>query len=277
MACRRPAMQIYPGDWYRDPVAGLSLEAQGLWFRLMFIMHDSEPYGELRVCGKPMSDEMAASLCGKPIVVYRRALKELEDAGVPGRRDDGAIYSRRMVKDEDERRKAAERMRNSRRTSAQHKTHNGATTAEHEDEVEEEESLSCDSSEGDARGRPETGPWAKPKRVHHDPAPAGEIVPVGADFAAVNELLRDFLNNASEAFNLAKHPNATLARVRWAIADAKRRIADGEITPRKAVGFVVWAIKNAKDETPGPAVETPDARRRRVLAEQSAKLTENAA
>ena len=37
-----PYIQLYPGDWLRDSVAGCSLAAQGLWLRMMFVMHDSE-------------------------------------------------------------------------------------------------------------------------------------------------------------------------------------------------------------------------------------------
>lgn len=63
-------------------------------------MHECEPYGELRVNGKPMSTEQLARLIGMAPSECKRALAEIEDAGVSSRTADGALYSRRMVRDE---------------------------------------------------------------------------------------------------------------------------------------------------------------------------------
>ena len=47
LVSKMPAIQLYTGDWLKDPVAGCSLAAQGLWLRMMFIAHDSRRYGYL--------------------------------------------------------------------------------------------------------------------------------------------------------------------------------------------------------------------------------------
>lgn len=100
---KRPSFQFYPGDWLRDSVSGCSLAAQGLWLRIMVIMHDAEPYGHLVENGQPIPDEAVSRRCGCAVNEYRRLLAELDRAGVPSRTDDGAIYSRRMTRDEETR------------------------------------------------------------------------------------------------------------------------------------------------------------------------------
>jgi len=95
----KPSFQFYPGDWLRDPVSGCSLEAQGLWLRMMFLMHDSERHGYLAVNDSPIPPESIARRCGCTPEQYESLLAELERARVPSRTSNGVIYSRRMVRD----------------------------------------------------------------------------------------------------------------------------------------------------------------------------------
>jgi len=111
---KRPSFQFYPGDWLRDGVAGCSLTSQGLWLRMMFVMHDSENYGEACIGGAPMTDEAIARRCGTTLKTYRKCLQELDNAGVVSRKENGVLFCRRMVRDELERKQAAERQRLSR-------------------------------------------------------------------------------------------------------------------------------------------------------------------
>jgi len=98
---KRPAFQFYPADWRKDAeLQSCSVTARGLWHEAICIMHECEPYGELRVNGKPMSTEQLARLVGMSLAECKRALAEIEDAGVSSRTEDGALYSRRMIKDE---------------------------------------------------------------------------------------------------------------------------------------------------------------------------------
>jgi hypothetical protein len=106
-----PSLQFYPGDWLRDSVSGCSLAAQGLWLRLMILMHDSERYGYLCNNGLPIPSDQLARRCGSTLAEYEELMLELESAGVPSRTKDGIIYSRRMTRDAEERARNAERQR----------------------------------------------------------------------------------------------------------------------------------------------------------------------
>lgn len=124
---RLPSLAIYGGDWMRDAISSCSLQAQGLWFRLMLVMHDAKPYGHLvGANGEPLSERQVVRLVGCSAAELVRVRKELECAGVPGRTGDAkyaaifsgeingeeidlsplridrdsVIYSRRMVRDQ---------------------------------------------------------------------------------------------------------------------------------------------------------------------------------
>lgn len=127
---RLPAIQIFPGDWMRDNVAGCSPVAQALWLREMFVMHDAKPYGHLIENGSPMRVETLIRRCGFKLAETKKASEELQISGVPrvtgtdeyrellratihtdegavtvdlsplGVSVDGVIYSKRMVKDQ---------------------------------------------------------------------------------------------------------------------------------------------------------------------------------
>lgn len=94
-----PALNIYIGDYLKDDIAGCTLEAQGLWLRMMFIMHESERYGYLCKDGLPAHPGSIARRCGCTPELYESLLAELFQAGVPSKTESGIIYSRRMIKD----------------------------------------------------------------------------------------------------------------------------------------------------------------------------------
>ncbi len=98
-----PAFQFYPGDWVRDSISGCTLAAQGLWLRMILLMHDSDRYGYLSVNGSPIPPESIARRCGCTLEQYESLLAELETNGAPSRTPEGIIFSRRMVRDAQER------------------------------------------------------------------------------------------------------------------------------------------------------------------------------
>jgi hypothetical protein len=105
-------LMFYPSDWLSDSVAGCSLAAQGLWLRMLFVAHNSQRYGYLESEGKAIPDEQLARRCGcASVEEYRNLLAELFSAGVPARSLEGIIYSRRMVRDQQDRDSAADRQR----------------------------------------------------------------------------------------------------------------------------------------------------------------------
>jgi hypothetical protein len=106
---KRPAFQFYPGDWRRDTaLQTCSLAARGIWIEMICLMHEGEPYGHLRVGAKTISLEVLARMVGEPCSRVRQLIAELEDAGVCSRREDGTLFSRRMVRDEHTRNARAE-------------------------------------------------------------------------------------------------------------------------------------------------------------------------
>lgn len=96
----KPWMQFYPGDWQRDAaLRSCSVGARGLWIEMICLMHQAEPYGHLVINGKPIAVEALARMVGCTPAECRKWLAELTDAGVLSR-DGDVIFSRRMVKDE---------------------------------------------------------------------------------------------------------------------------------------------------------------------------------
>lgn len=110
----QPSFQFYPGDWLRDDVSGLSLASQGLWLRLLIVMHDSPRRGFLALSNGPMPAVVAARKCGTDLATFELLLKEIEDAGVASRSDDGSLFSRRMVRDEQDRARERDKKRKQR-------------------------------------------------------------------------------------------------------------------------------------------------------------------
>jgi hypothetical protein len=98
---KRPAFQFYPADWRKDSaLQSCSLPARGLWWELICIMHECEPYGSLSINGKPIQLPQIARLVGETPETVQALLDELEEAGVFSRDPDRTIFSRRMRRDE---------------------------------------------------------------------------------------------------------------------------------------------------------------------------------
>ncbi len=96
----QPFMKFYCSDWRADPRLRMcSLSARGLWIDLMSYMHEGEPYGHLMIDGKQPDLAGIASLVARPLKEVKTAIAELEERNVFSRSEDGAIYSRRMVRD----------------------------------------------------------------------------------------------------------------------------------------------------------------------------------
>jgi hypothetical protein len=107
---KAPSFPFYPGDWLRD--TGLqvcSIAARGLWIELLCIMHDGNPYGHLAVNGNPIPARVIASrISGVNDEEYAKLLNELQLNGVCSVTDEGTVYSRRLVRDQERRELAKE-------------------------------------------------------------------------------------------------------------------------------------------------------------------------
>jgi len=94
---KAPSFQFYPGDWLKDPALRLcSPAARGVWIDLLCLMAESAERGVLITTGVAWTTGDAARATGGT----RQQVQELIDKGVARVRDDGAMYSARMVKDE---------------------------------------------------------------------------------------------------------------------------------------------------------------------------------
>jgi hypothetical protein len=98
---KRPSIQFYPGDWQRDSaLRSCSLAARGLWIEMLCLMHDSKPYGHLKIGERNITTELLAMMVGADPNSVTASLAELEQSGVFSKTRDGVIYSRRLVKDD---------------------------------------------------------------------------------------------------------------------------------------------------------------------------------
>lgn len=87
-------------DWAADPaLRKCSLAAQGLWMRLLCIMHEADPRGHLLIDGDPPTAKDLAAITGASLREIAALLKELKQAKVYSQTMRGVVYSRRMVKD----------------------------------------------------------------------------------------------------------------------------------------------------------------------------------
>jgi hypothetical protein len=94
-------MKFYPQDWRADErLRNCSLGARGLWMEMLALMHRSERYGYLLINGKAPTDRQLAVQSGASIDELSELISELESEGVFSRDRNGAIYSRRMIRDE---------------------------------------------------------------------------------------------------------------------------------------------------------------------------------
>ncbi len=72
---------------------------------MICLMHQGKPYGHLKVGSKVIDDMTLSRMVGCPLDKVQEMLEELEKSEVFSRKNDGTIYSRRMVKDDEIRRK----------------------------------------------------------------------------------------------------------------------------------------------------------------------------
>jgi uncharacterized protein YdaU (DUF1376 family) len=99
-----PAIQFYPSDWKNDTkVRSLSFHDRGIWFELLLIMHVAENRGKLMINGKKMPDIMLAKMIGCSKQTITKSLETIVKNGVAYIDDNGIIYNKRMVEDQDKR------------------------------------------------------------------------------------------------------------------------------------------------------------------------------
>jgi hypothetical protein len=106
-----PYINIYKGDFLRSNVSACSIAAQGLWLRLMILMHDSERTGYLCLNGEAMPSRMAAVKCSLSPDEYALLLAELMAVSAFNTSREGIIFSPEIVAQNEDRARNAERQR----------------------------------------------------------------------------------------------------------------------------------------------------------------------
>ena len=95
-----PYMRFFTSDWLGSTsLRRVSLAAKGVWIEMLCLMWANTPRGELSRRGKPESIEDIASMIHGDRAQVIAAIKELIEAEVADTREDGTIFSRRMVAD----------------------------------------------------------------------------------------------------------------------------------------------------------------------------------
>jgi hypothetical protein len=105
-----PAIQFYPGDWRKDPgVRALTLEERGAWFEILLLMWESEERGKLMLNGEPYPLDALAMAIGTNPAKLKQILNTIKARRVASvEQSTGVIYNRRMVRDNELRKKRAE-------------------------------------------------------------------------------------------------------------------------------------------------------------------------
>ena len=98
-----PAMPFYVGDWLKCPeVRALPLDYRALWFDMLCFMWESTERGVMiKSTGEPYSDQEIVRMVGLDNQNSGIWLTSLLTNAVCCRRKDGAIYSKRMVRNEE--------------------------------------------------------------------------------------------------------------------------------------------------------------------------------
>lgn len=102
-----PFLKFFVKDWLGDTaLRSVSVSARGLWIDMLCFMHTSARRGYLQQpSGEPMNAGHITRMTGVDTVLVSQLLRELENSGAMGRTDTGVFYSRRLVRDEQKRRK----------------------------------------------------------------------------------------------------------------------------------------------------------------------------
>ena len=142
-----PAFQFYPGDWMKDPnVRRCSPAARGVWMDMLCLAFECEDRGVLASGDQPWTDaEISAAVTG-PTDVVLSCISELLSKGVCARNKSGAIFSKRMVRDEHERKEWRQRQ----------KKHRISKEGCHEDVTHSSQPSSSSSSSSNTTTNPPT-------------------------------------------------------------------------------------------------------------------------
>lgn len=107
MADRDAWFPFYPAHWLNDlELISLPMDTQGVYANLLCYLYQANPPGYLLVSGENPPQKVMSKLLRVHPSMYRRCLRQLIDAKVLKVREDGVVYSERIVSDCEKRAKA---------------------------------------------------------------------------------------------------------------------------------------------------------------------------
>ena len=243
------------------------------------MMHDCEPYGHMVIGGVPLLPPQIARLVGLTPKEFKVLLMELESAGVLKRTAEGAIYSARMVRDEDLRKRKAK----GGEAGAEHGYKGGLHGIKGGRPRKLEGGLETpleDDTEPPNKPPPAFAfAFATTKPTTTTVVPVGEVVGCGEEDAVADKPRRpashgsrlpaDWTPTPEDiAYCRAKRPELEPLEVAeafrefwWAKAGAAARKADWSLT---------WRTWVRNERTPAPRVNGKHAERQRIASEIAA-------
>ena len=148
-----PAFQFYPGDWMKDPnLKRCSHTAKGVWIDMLCLMFECDERGILASGGDAWTlDEIACAVGGAQDVSLA-GIHELLAKGVASRNSVGAIFSRRLVRDEHIRTvRAKAGSKGGSKTSSKKEAKRKQTTEDEDEDEDEDESGSGEGGLGETK------------------------------------------------------------------------------------------------------------------------------
>jgi uncharacterized phage protein (TIGR02220 family) len=104
-----PSFQFYPGDWMKDPnLLRCSKAEKGAWIDMLCLLHECEERGVFVTNDIAWTDDEIAQAIGGDKSENLECLAGLLRKGVARRNKSGAIYSARIVRDENKRKLCSE-------------------------------------------------------------------------------------------------------------------------------------------------------------------------
>ena len=162
MARKLPSFQFYPGDWMKDPnLRRCSPAARGVWIDMLCLMFECDERGVLASGGEPWTREEIACAVGGAQDVALSCIDELVRKGVARCREDGALYSARLVRDEQQRQGTNRRVREHRSKRNGDVTRQKRQCTEDEGAVEDEARSGSGGSKGAREPPPGFVRWWK--------------------------------------------------------------------------------------------------------------------
>lgn len=197
-----PSFQFYPGDWMKDPnVRRCSLAARGVWMDILCLMFECEDRGVLASGDKPWSDQEVAGAVSGPTDVVLSCIAELELKGVVSRNQSGAMFSRRLVRDEQVRKGNRER---------QDRFRNGGVTVP-VTERSQRSSSSSSASTSDSKQKANLGPQTPRPDLRSSVrqlAKAKTLTPTQERYGEVGVLINGAVGIVHKAISAGKSPHS---------------------------------------------------------------------